>query len=418
MTADPNATTEWRLDRVLTGTAVEGWIAALPTATKRVVLRLGSWERSGPFADARLQAALCILHRNGIATAVEVPSLTLSGDRADRAFADPDPLAKTTPLTPTERTLAGSVAGLAIGQLCRFDEEHTHIADLQRRNLARRRFLYGWGAEMALAVPTELEPTGFPRRPAIVREATFNNRLEDLLGPLGVSVRNARRPVLRWFDELKTFAFEASENTWDHGRLNFQMRPIPSVRFVRLRRIDLGPHPRQIEDATPGFEEPFEQYLASLSAARQLPVPWAPSRRRLVEITIADGGVGIAANMARGFHVFEGPIEQEAQHLVEALLPDGTTKSPGEAGRGQGFRKMLQACYRLSGMTVVRTGRLRATRSYRRLDGTNERVDFNDPHSAAYTPIISQTPLPLLAGTSVSLIFPIDRSSSRRTRPA
>ena len=409
-----NWTTEWRLPRVLTAPTIEDWVAALPATTEKVVVRLGSWQRTGPFADARLQGALCLLHRKGIKTITIVPPVTLKGNRADVAFADPDPLKPGISLTPTELKLVGSVAGLSIGQLCSFDEEHNHIPELQRQTLTRRRYLFGWGDELALVAPTEAKPTGFPRKSALVREASFNNRLEDLLQPLGVSMKNVRPATVHWFNELKTFAFEASENTWDHGRLDFDTRPIRSIRFVRLRRIDIGDGGFDITEVAPGFEESFADYLDSLAAAHDLPTRWGREGGRLVEVTVADGGVGIAAKMAGRFDVFEGSLEAETRYLLNALLPDGTTKSPREPGRGQGLGKMLQACSRLSGLTIVRTGRLRVSRTYRRPDGSNEVVDFKDTSSHAYIPNVNHTALPLLAGTSVSLIFPIDRASGAR----
>ena len=263
-------------------------------------------------------------------------------------------------------------------------------------------------------MPVEAQPTGLPRKSARDREATFNNRLGDLLEPLGVSLANASPNTSRWFNALKTFAFEASENTWDHGRLDFETRPIRSLRFVRLRRIDIGDRGFDITKVAPGFEKSFGEYLASLTAAHDLTSSWGQKGGRLVEVTIADGGVGIAAKMADGFDVFEGPLEAEREHLSNALLPGRTTKSPSEPGRGRGFRKMLRACFQLSGLTIVRTGRLRVSRTYRRPDGSKEHVDFNDSSSEAYTPEVNDTPLPLLAGTSVSLIFPIDRQGRAR----
>ena len=409
-----NRTIEWRLPRVLTAPGIEAWVAALPETTKRVVVRLGSWERSGPFADARLQGALCLLRRNGIELSAVVPPITLTGDRAMEAFSDPHPLQAIRPLTPTELRLAGSVAGLSIGQLCDFEKGHSEIPKLQRETLIRRRYLFGWGAELALVVPTDSKLTGFPRRPALNREATFNNRLGDLLEPLGVSVTNAPPAIGRWFNDLKTFAFEASENTWEHGRLDFDARPIQSLRFVRLRRIDIRDRGFDITQVAPGFEEPFEKYLQALHAARDLPMKWGRDGGRLVEVTIADGGVGIAARMAGGFDVFNGPLEVETHYVLDSLLPGGTTKSPNEPGRGQGFRKMLRACSRLSGLAIVRTGRLRLSRTYRQTDGSNEAASIINSSPDAYVPEVSVADLPLLAGTAVSLIFPIDPLSGKR----
>lgn len=407
-----NRTTEWRLPRLLTTSTIEKWVATLSPTTKKVIVKLGSWRRTGPFADARLQSALCFLHRKDVETIAIVPPNTLKGNRADAAFANPadrDPLQPPDPLTPTERKLAGSVAGMVIGQLCSFDEEHDDIPELQRKNLTQRRHLFGWGAERALVVPTETTPTGLPRQTARVREAAFNNRLEELLEPLGVNMNNARQDTVQWFNALKMFAFEASENTWDHGRLDFDTRPIRSVRFVRLRRIDLGRKGLDIDKVAPGFEETFRHYLESLAAAQDLSTRWDPGGGRLIEVTVADGGVGISARMAGGFDVFEKSLDDEKRYLRDALLPNRTTKSASETGRGQGIGKMLHACFRLSGLTIVRTGRLEAWRTYRQPDGSKEDVDFKDASSDTYTLNFSNTALPLTAGTSVSLIFPIVR---------
>ena len=120
--------------------------------------------------------------------------------------------------------------------------------------------------------------------------------------------------------------------------------------------------------------------------------------------------------MFGGFDIYQGALQTETDCLLKALVPSGTTKSPSEAGRGQGFRKMLRACFNLSGLVTVRTGRLKVSRTYRQQDGTREAVDFNEGSSIAYLPQISDDKLPLVAGTSISMMFPIqprDRVDSR-----
>ena len=405
--------TEWHLPRVLTAPIIEGWVASLPPSTKKVVVRLGQWQRTGPFADARLQGALCLLHRKNIETAAKVPPRTFSGPRADMAFGDHDPLQETL-LTETERKLAGSIAGLTIGQLCTFDAEHSHICPRQMAKLLERRYIFGRGDQAALVVPTEAYATGRSGKPAVEREAFFNNRLHDLLPSLGIAARKTRLGTVHWFNHLKSFAFEASENTWDHGRLDFDAHPIRSLRFVRFRRIDIGIGGFDTKDAAPGFEQSFRNYIESLNAAKDLPFVWNRDGGRLIEVTVADGGVGIAARMAGTLDVFEGPLETEAQYLLRALLPGGSTKTASAPGRGQGFRKMLRACFHLSGLTIVRTGRLRALKTYRQIDGSNENADFAHAESGIYVPEVNRSSLPLLAGTSVSLIFPIAPVSGPR----
>lgn len=406
---------EWKLPRVLRATDVERWVAAIPPSCTSVSVTLGSWKQTGPFADARLQGALCILHRNGIRTNVNVPPLTFIEQRAGNAFSDPTQLEDTSPITPTERTLAGTVAGLVIGQLCKFDSSHKDIPALQRKRLKEKRYIFGVGHESALAIPTEPFPMAVPRKSILDREATFYNRLLELLGLLGMTDK-FRTKETAWFNNLRSFAFEAAENTTDHGRLDFEMNPIRSVRFVRMRRIDIGRSGYDANKIAPGFEESFEEYIQCLNFAEDIRHLWASYGGRLLEITIADGGVGISARMAGGFGIYQGALQAEMQCLMDALVPNGTTKSPSESGRGQGFKKMLRACSHLSGLVIVRTGRLKLSRTYRQLDGTRESVDFGDKDSRTYRPRFSEQKLPLVAGTSISLIFPIDPRDQFRER--
>lgn len=402
----------WTLPRVLTAPAIENWVNEIPSGMQQVTLKLGKWERIGPFADARLQGALCLLHRRNIETRVDVPRSTFVDQRAYNAFADLGPSQSIHRLTLTERRLAGNVAGIVIGQLCKFDSAHQNIPLLQREALVERRYVYGSGSESALVVPPDPKRTEDPRKSAMVREAFFNNRLNKLLEPIGVKF-GEDPAVDQWFNQLKTFAFEATENTWDHGRLDFDHKKVQALRFIRFRRIDLGKKGFDLTILAPGFEDCFERYIDAISAARDLGDKWGPSGGRLAEITIADGGVGIAARMAGNFDVYRGSLETERATVKDALLPSRTSKSWISPGAGQGFRKMLRACSRLSGLVIIRTGRLKCLRTYLRSDGSREMYDFSKAPPSAFEPDINTTPLPLLAGTAVSMIFPVqprDRS--------
>ena len=68
---------------------------------------------------------------------------------------------------------------------------------------------------------------------------------------------------------------------------------------------------------------------------------------------------------------------------------------------------MFRACSRLSGLVIIRTGRLKCSRTYLRTDGSRAKYNFTKAPPSAYEPQINSTPLPLLAGTSISLIFPV-----------
>ena len=396
----------WTLPRVLTAPAIENWVNEIPAGTEQVTLKLGKCERIGPFADARLQGALCLLHRRNIEIRVDVARSTFVDQRTCDAFAACDPLQPVCRLTPTEHRLAGNVAGIVIGQLCKFDSAHQNIPLLQREALVESRYVYGSGSESALVVPPDPQRTADPRKSAMDRAAFFNNSLNQLFEPIGVK-RGENPAVNRWFNQLKSFAFEATENTWDHGRLDFDNKKIQAVRFIRFRRIDLGDKGFDIATLAPGFEDCFERYIDAISAASDLGNRWGPSGGRLAEITIDDGGVGIAARMAGSFDVYRGSIETERTAVKNALLPSKSSKSGISPGAGQGFRKMLRACSRLSGLVIIRTGRLKCLHTYLQTDGSREVYDFSKAPPSAFDPETNSTPLPLLAGTAVSLIFPV-----------
>ena len=396
----------WTLPRVLTAPDIEKWVDNIPSGTEHVTLNLGELERVGPFAEARLQGALCLLHRRNIETRVYIPPQGFVDQQVYAAFADLDPAQPTSRLSPTERGLAGTVAGMVIGKLCKFGAEYQDIPTRQREVLVERSYLYGSGSESVLFAPPDPRRTEDPRKSAAHRVAFLDNRVDDLLKPLGVNSGEdlAGNGSLT---QLKTFAFDALENAWDHGRLDFSNKAIRALRFVRFRSVDLGEKGIDVAQVIPGFETCFESYLEALAAAPDLGFRWNPDSGRLAEITITDGGVGVAARMAGNFDVFEGSLEVERANVRNALLPNGTSKSYISPGAGQGFRKMFRACSRLSGLVIIRTGRLKCSRTYLRTDGSRAKYNFTKAPPSAYEPQINSTPLPLLAGTSISLIFPV-----------
>lgn len=60
-----NTSTDWHLPERLSAPGVESWLRSLDDleSVDSVRLRLGRWHKSGPFADAYLQGALCRLAR-------------------------------------------------------------------------------------------------------------------------------------------------------------------------------------------------------------------------------------------------------------------------------------------------------------------------------------------------------------------
>ena len=411
MKSSPCSTTEtWSFPGDLTSAVIEDWVANLQPSVKSVTIRLNRWKNSGPSADASLQSVLCLLHRRKIETRVQVPPGTLKGRRASIAFDPPDPAKATEKLTRVESHLAHSVAGLAVGQLCSFDRENVAIPVNQRTWLKRRNYLCGRGNEYAMAIPTGIDSSNIPEAPAKSgkqRLGEFNKRLKTLLHDAGLNTREYLDSVPRIYRALETFAFEAVENTFDHGRRDFRNTPIRSLRFAKLRRLDLRSQLFRSQHLTSETEESFNLYLKSLKPTHYTSSLRSGGHRRLMELTIADGGVGIAANMAGGFHVFNESIEEERRQLLKALLPNSSTKNDSQPGRGQGLTKMLRACNDLSGFLTIRTGRISAFRYYPTNSECRKTIDFNDELSDAYVLNFTNSELPLTAGTSVSLIIPI-----------
>jgi hypothetical protein len=130
---------------------------------------------------------------------------------------------------------------------------------------------------------------------------------------------------------------------------------------------------------------------------------------RFISLTVGDGGVGIAARMAGSLNIYDRSIEEEYSQVRSALTRSGTSKPAGEVGRGGGLTKMLAACYRLNGLLHLRTGRLSLTRTFVEEEHADSSTpSFDDDSSTLFDFEGSSVARPLLAGTAVSLLFPVD----------
>lgn len=133
---------------------------------------------------------------------------------------------------------------------------------------------------------------------------------------------------------------------------------------------------------------------------------------RLVEITVADGGIGIPARMARTSDVYAGNHGDERRLFTRAMQPGASSKAGGEPGWGLGYRKMLRAAFHLRGIVVIRSGRVSMTKTY--VGSDVDAGDFNDATSAAFSFDMTDDGSPLIGGTAVSLLFPLEPSAQPR----
>ncbi|MBJ8347611.1 hypothetical protein [Antrihabitans sp. YC2-6] len=401
-----STTPKWVLPRHLRVSDIDAWLTTVLEAG-RGDLHLGQHGTAAdPMGAAHLQAALCLLARKGIECSLSVPENTLAGERAGAAFSVAD-----TPkqITPAESVLATTLEGLILGQLCQLQPtahlDSETLRKWQRNSLKGNSYHYGHGRNRAIAIPT----IGDRREHNTAISSRVRN-VEASIARLVRGVNSDPAPWAKWwFDLVFSFVFEAMENTFDHGRYDLNRNPIPSLRILDLARHNLTEvQPRVVADSSSGQQTVLDDYLDRLQRH------YAIQRRKLnvsklVEITVADGGLGMVGTMARGLAPYE-EIETtaELEFLATALLPRGTSKSAGEIGVGHGVRKMLRACHGLRGMFVLRTGRFELSRTFLDERGRPGQFDFLDGRDAAFDVDQHVSQRQMVAGTTWTIIFPMD----------
>ncbi|MEO5663748.1 MAG: hypothetical protein ABIR39_10720 [Nocardioides sp.] len=325
--------------------------------------------------------------------------------------------------TDAEKTLAYRLPGLVLAQLCTPAPGIEQLVDVARRQanqLRQNSAVFGHGRYRSLAVIGASDHRTHLRESDAVRQDVLEDRILRLLSTEHYQP-NSEHPLLH---ELVEFVYQATENTFDHARRSFDGELIKQVRTVAIERhqVGSGAGAVPIEDlvSTPG--DSMSRYLGTLQA-RAARRGEDPEHLTLLAVTIADGGVGVAARMSNGFDVYDGALGDEFALVQQAVLPDGTTKPAGEPGRGAGLVKMMRATHRLRGRFELRTGRLALSRSYVDDHGTTPGdTDFRRRDSAAYQLEGSTQEHPLVAGTAVSVLFPMfdlgpNTKPSSKSRP-
>jgi hypothetical protein len=196
-----------------------------------------------------------------------------------------------------------------------------------------------------------------------------------------------------WADEasssLTTYIDEVLSNTVDHA-MDVNGRPAGGLRFMEVRRFNFRQlKPSQLAGAT---DVELTDYVTQVR-------PRDGEDLKLVEITIADAGPGIAATMSGHTGVFSGSLDEEERLVRHAFTRMGTSKRDGDPYAGNGLVEALESCRTLDALLTVRTGRFQLWRHY--LDGAPAGRDFQSRQ------------MPLVAGTSISALMPQTTDVSR-----
>lgn len=181
---------------------------------------------------------------------------------------------------------------------------------------------------------------------------------------------------------LVEFSYEAFDNTRQHGADTLDGTPIEGVRFILMRVVN-AMRERLAALADRVAYEPVTTYLSRLAA--ELP---RKHEVHLVELTVADCGIGIPARIAGTEAIYAGPYADERECFMDAFALSRTTRV-SHHGHGRGLHKMQRAARGVEGLMTLRTGRVDAHRSF--LGGDS---GWND------------TECTQIPGTSVSMLFP------------
>jgi len=282
-----------RLPRHMSADYVESLNEALAaTSVDTLTLDLTQFRRSRLFGEARLLGVLALASRRGtkvhLALGAPLPSAARGTSKYWKVFCE-------------------SISGLVMGQLAtRIVDPSDHDYSLlilarQADALRQSGGLIGSGKEVAgpvvdrfggppsSRVVTSDNALGFT---ALFRELLFRHfylpRLNDVL-----------------VNTLSEFAFEALQNTRDHGTSDLDGEPIGGIRFLSLRRINLSEE--SLAELIGQESTPVSSYLEAL---REDLASTYRQPDHLVEMTVADSGIGIPARMAGSMAVHAGALAE------------------------------------------------------------------------------------------------------------
>lgn len=355
------------LDRRVTSAGAEELIARLaPDPPGELRLGVDHLERFELLAESRFLALLNLMRRGSIPIVLETTWSLEADRRRSKSLA---------------AFFTDTLAGVVLAQLASSvvdsskEDRRSILMRLQADHATGTEGFFGFGREQAAPI---VDIFGGPAPAAMVTDKSGTE-----FDPLFRSwVAKLNLPVLSdWLvSALVEFAYESFDNCRRHGSRSLDRAPLEGVRFVLMRSLLLkdGRLEQVVESSAPQIGRYLDRVASTLS--RSDPV---------VELTIADSGVGVPATLRESLAVYDGPWSEECEVTKKAFLP-GTSRRRSAAGVGRGLFKALRSAEALGGLVSLRTGRTQLFRDY-----AAGQVREWDAEELNFVP-----------GTSISLLFP------------
>jgi hypothetical protein len=374
-----------KLPTTLDAAFLEEANARLQTPTDEVTLDLSSWQESRLLAEARLLGLCGVQRRQGRDLRLTISTLPkYTPDTTNRLW----------------RLFLDTNAGMILGQLASsaIDREGidqiVEIRRCQAKLMRSQSGVIGYGKERSLPVVDIFG--GPPSADAISKVRGDPRRFAGLLQSNAAAVGlDPNELQVTDLDSLIKFAYETFENTWHHGATDLDSRPIDGLRFVGLRRLNLQQEP--LTDLFAGANGAVSEFLKALSRSDGADLL---RKERLVELTVADSGVGIAARLTRSLDIYQNDVQSERDVVQSAFEVGTSSRDEAYLGKGFGLPKALAAARALRGFVSVRTGRLQLAQEFATPNASSTKRWQVHEHA-------------LLAGTSITLLF-IWRNSAAR----
>jgi hypothetical protein len=388
----------------------EGALAALIEVDDRaqsVDLVVTDYERFGLLGEARLLTFLLHARAKGVALSASTGDRTGSWDDFPLKY---------------KQLFLGTLAGLLIGQFAEAvvnKAEVDHVATIQElqpdrieasEGLLGQRTTFGdeqVGPGYEITVPFLDRWAGGhtpPKTHALALtppRSDFVTDLEALWDGLGVHLGSDRA------EAFGTFLHEAFENAADHGGAPEDQAPEqawPTLRFLLVRRSKSFSSDRYAGGSSVFGLSDYLRHLRGAPSWLKLQSLRRHSGAQLLELTVADAGIGIGATMGDGRDVYDEPVEREFETLQRAMQHDGTRYSEW-SGRGLGFPNMLYAAESSDGLLLVRSGRVGGFQHFLGRGREADGLELSRDH-----------PLPFIHGTTVTLLLvaPLDEGVHSR----
>lgn len=187
-------------------------------------------------------------------------------------------------------------------------------------------------------------------------------------------------------EDLYTFVLETFTNTYEHGRFGENNQILTGLRYIRFRS-HIGTSADELARRAQGFPE-LERFLKRRGNI--------PGTKRFLEITVADGGMGIVSHFLKSKNLGASSREERLALAIDLLTGRLTSKQISGAGRGLPNAMFALSC--LKAFVSLRTDDLWLCR------------DFSETVAATGSPPpplgpVAGDPVSRIAGTHFSILL-------------